>query len=65
LASISKFMSHNIVNDDTLEVLRMAMDEKEVQPWPGTDFATSTEEGLALIGSLKSTSTFHAAIVLI
>jgi hypothetical protein len=55
LKDIRKVMSLTVVKDETELIAREALRRQSptidsVQPWPGTDFLTSTEEGVTLLG---------------
>lgn len=60
LNTIQKLMCLKIVHDGTAKIINEAISHlktpegkqplKEPQPWPGTEFSTSTQEGQALLG---------------
>ncbi|XPT03569.1 Mitochondrial import inner membrane translocase subunit tim8 [Ascochyta lentis] len=61
LDNINKFLVHDIVNDDTLRLIRLALKtykvpegqqrENRLPRWPGLVFGIETEEGKAMLGS--------------
>lgn len=60
LQHITKLMSINVVNDDTVAIIKQALWSKEPSPgqerittapkWPGIEFSTADEAGQALLG---------------
>jgi hypothetical protein len=64
LNGITKFMSMTVLNDDTEEIIAQAIGQWKgldgatitaAPKWPGVDFSTASQEGLALLGELKPT----------